>query len=123
MQSENPNRIDPSGVCTGPAHRPVIGIPWRTTGEEQVRERRKLDYYFKAVQKAGAQPKEISLTQDKTLLEQAVRECDGFILPGSPVDVDPAAYGAIRHSKTNKLDLNRERTDNAILEHALAAAN
>lgn len=121
MQRKDPDKVKASGVCAEPAHRPVVGIPWRTTGEEEAGERRKLDYYFEAVRKAGGEPREISLSQTQGQLEQAVENCDGFVLPGSPADVDPAVYGATRHSKTKNLDENRERTDNAILKHAFAA--
>ena len=104
-----------------PKEKPLVGIPWRTTGEEQAGERRKLDYYFESVRKAGGEPREISLTGAGPELERRVEEFDGFVLPGSPADVDPAVYGAARHSKTKNLDANRERTDYAILKHAFAA--
>ena len=104
-----------------PAEKPLVGIPWRTTGEEQAGERRKLDYYFESVRKAGGEPREISLAEAAPELERRVEEFDGFVLPGSPADVDPAVYGTARHSKTKNLDPNRERTDYAILKHAFAA--
>jgi putative glutamine amidotransferase len=103
------------------AERPLVGIPWRTTAEEQAGERGKLEYYFAAVRKAGGEPKEVSLRQSPEALAAQVEHLDGFVLPGSPVDVDPARYGAARHSKTKNLDAERDRTDSAILEHALAA--
>jgi putative glutamine amidotransferase len=104
------------------ALRPLIGIPWRTTEEEQVGERRKLDYYFASVRRAGGEPREISLRQSQEAVEGGLREFAGFVLPGSPADVDPAAYGAARHSKTKNVDRNREQTDNAILKHAFASS-
>jgi putative glutamine amidotransferase len=103
------------------ADRPLVGIPWRTTGEEEARERQKLEYYFAAVRKAGGEPKAVSLRQSPEGLAMELEELDGFVLPGSPVDVDPARYGAARHSKTKNLDAERDRTDSAILEHALAS--
>jgi putative glutamine amidotransferase len=104
------------------APRPRVGIPWRTTAEERERNREKLDYYFRAVRKAGAEPKEVSLQQPREELERQLKEFDAFVLPGSPADVDPARYGAARHLKTKTLDANRDTTDEAILEHALKAA-
>jgi putative glutamine amidotransferase len=101
--------------------KPLVGIPWRTTGEEDAGERRKLDYYFASVRKAGGEPQEISLRHGDAELAKRVEEFDGFVLPGSPADVDPAVYGAARHSKTKNLDANREGADYAILKHALAA--
>jgi putative glutamine amidotransferase len=43
---------------------------------------------------------------------------DGFVLPGSPADVEPGEYGAKNAGLSEPADLPRERTDRAILEHA-----
>ncbi len=101
--------------------RPRVGIPWRTSAEERGNIRRKLDYYFEAVRKAGADPSEVSLHQSPEQLERQVQGLDAFVLPGSPSDVNPALYRAARHSKTQDADTVREKTDFAILEHAFAA--
>jgi putative glutamine amidotransferase len=98
--------------------RPRVGIPWRTTAEEQAGEREKLDYYFRAVQKAGGEPEEISLEQSTGRLETQLDQLDAFVLPGSPADVDPGRYGAARSKKTKNLDPNRDITDLSILDHA-----
>jgi putative glutamine amidotransferase len=45
---------------------------------------------------------------------------DGFVLPGSPADVEPAEYGAKNGGLSEAADMPRERTDGAILEHAFA---
>jgi putative glutamine amidotransferase len=105
----------PSGSGSLPIR---IGIPWRTTREQHQGKREKLDYYFAAVRKAGADPFEIELDQPLTQLPAQLLELDGFVLPGSPADVDPSRYGAINHPKTNDLDANRDGTDFAILDHA-----
>jgi putative glutamine amidotransferase len=98
--------------------RPRVGIPWRTTSEEQAGIREKLDYYFRAVQKAGGEPEEISLQESTGRLETHLDQLDAFVLPGSPADVDPGRYGAARSKKTKVLDPNRDITDLAILDHA-----
>jgi putative glutamine amidotransferase len=95
-----------------------IGIPWRTTQEQREGKREKLDYYFAAVRKAGGEPFEIELDQPPAQLQEQLLEVDGFVLPGSPADVDPSRYGAPKHPRTNDLDANRDRTDFAILDHA-----
>jgi putative glutamine amidotransferase len=95
-----------------------VGIPWRTTEEERAAKREKLDYYFAAVKKAGADPVEISLEQSPAQLEKQLHDLDAFVLPGSPADVDPGRYGEARHSKTKELDANRDGTDDRILSHA-----
>jgi putative glutamine amidotransferase len=101
---------------------PRVGIPWRTTAEERNGVRQKLNYYFDAVRKAGAEPVEVSLRQSPVQLQDQLAGLDGFVLPGSPADVDPARYGAAKHQKTNELDENRDATDTAILDHAFAAS-
>lgn len=100
-------------------NRPRVGIPWRTTEEQHQGIREKLDYYFEAVSKAGAKPEEISLDQAPSDLEDQLNKLDGFVLPGSPADVDPARYGASRAEKTKTLDANRDKTDATIIAHAL----
>src|SRR5262249_3672574 len=49
-----------------------------------------------------------------------IERLDGFVLPGSPADVEPSRYGAERRAETKKLDPARDRTDSAILDHAIA---
>jgi putative glutamine amidotransferase len=100
------------------ARRPRVGIPWRTTVEQQAGNREKLHYYFRAVEKAGGEPEEISLEQSTGGLETQLDRLDAFVLPGSPADVDPGRYGAARGNKTKVLDPNRDITDLAILDHA-----
>jgi putative glutamine amidotransferase len=102
--------------------RPRIGVPWRTSQEERDGTRQKLDYYFAAVRKAGAEPVEVSLRQPANQLQEQVAGLDGFVLPGSPADVDPVRYGADKHQKTNELDDCRDSTDLAILDHAFQAS-
>jgi putative glutamine amidotransferase len=97
-----------------------VGIPWRTSEEERQGVREKLDNYFDAVRRAGAEPVEVSLNLPGEKLARRLEELDGFVLPGSPADVEPSRYGAARHAKTKTLDPARDRTDSAILDHAIA---
>jgi putative glutamine amidotransferase len=98
-----------------------IGIPWRTTAEQEQGERRKLDYYFASVRKAGAEPVDIRLDASVAAIRAQITDLDGFILPGSPADVDPDRYLSPKHPKTSDIDPNRESTDSAILDHAFQA--
>lgn len=82
--------------------------------------REKLDNYFDAVRRAGAEPVEVSLNLPGEKLARQLEELDGFVLPGSPADVEPSRYGVARHAKTKTLDPARDRTDSAILDHAIA---
>jgi putative glutamine amidotransferase len=95
-----------------------IGIPWRTMQEQQQEERKKLNYYCEAIQAAGAVPVDVRLDQPSAQLQSQLSELDGFVLPGSPADVNPARYGSNKHPKTNDLDANRDQTDWTILHHA-----
>lgn len=101
--------------------KPRVGIPWRTREEERQHSVEKLNYYFDAVRKAGGEPEHISLASNAAELQRQAAELDGFVLPGSPADVDPARYGETHHAKTVTLDPDRDRTDSALLEHALAS--
>ncbi|HET8922685.1 MAG TPA: gamma-glutamyl-gamma-aminobutyrate hydrolase family protein [Candidatus Acidoferrum sp.] len=100
------------------APRPRVGIPWRTSHEEEKGITNKLRYYFDSVQESGAEPVHISLKSSAELLDSQLKELDAFVLPGGPADVNPFLYGAPRHEKTHDADSNREKTDFAILEHA-----
>src|SRR5690349_21911419 len=102
------------------SHKPRIGIPWRTSDEERNGVREKLDNYFAAVRRAGAEAEEISLSQPPEKLAAQIELLAGFVLPGSPADVEPSRYGAVRHEKTKTLDPARDRTDSVILDHAIA---
>src|SRR4029077_7608192 len=98
---------------------PRIGIPWRTSQEESEQRRPKVQDYENAILAGGAQPVVLSLRDDAGLKEQ-LASLDGFVLPGSPADVEPREYGAMDTGKSAPPDLPRERTDRAILDHAFA---
>jgi putative glutamine amidotransferase len=112
----------PADTQLSTAPRPRVGIPWRTTQEQREGKRDKLDFYFNAVRKAGAEPREVSLEQSAEQLARQLAELDAFVLPGSPADVNPSRYGSSRHPKTVTLDPNRDATDDAILTHALRSS-
>jgi putative glutamine amidotransferase len=100
---------------------PRVGVPWRTAAEEAAKNRYRYDDYLRAVREAGGEPVEISLALEPEELKREVATLDAIVLPGSPADVDPARYGAGRHPKCADPDLQRERTDSALLEHAFTA--
>jgi len=101
------------------ANRPKIGIPWRTSQEEAMANRPKIQNYENSVWRAGGEPVLLSLSAQDGLAGQ-LASLDGFLLPGSPADVDPAEYGAVNRDKSEPADVPRERTDRAILDHAFA---
>jgi len=102
------------------ANRPRIGVPWRTSEEERAGNRPKIANYLEAVTRAGAEVVLLSLA-DPESLERQIRGLDGFVLPGSPADVEPAEYGAVNEGRSEPADRARERTDKAILSHAFQA--
>jgi putative glutamine amidotransferase len=104
-------------ALTGP-NRPRIGIPWRTSQEEATGNLAKMQYYLDAVRQAGGDPFPLPLAGVESLTEQ-IAQLDGFVLPGSQFDVNPAEYGASNGGKSEPTDLPREETDRAILGYAL----
>lgn len=101
-------------------NRARIGIPWRTAQEEGLQKRSKVQDYEDAVRHEGGEPELLPLSDPVGLAGQ-LASLDGFVLPGSPADVDPAEYGAVNRGKSASPDGPREQTDRAILEHAFAA--
>ncbi|HEY1422973.1 MAG TPA: gamma-glutamyl-gamma-aminobutyrate hydrolase family protein [Candidatus Acidoferrum sp.] len=99
--------------------RPRVGIPWRTRDEERGCIVEKLNFYFDAVRQAGGEPEHVSLGLSEAELQRRAESLDAFVLPGSPADVAPVLYAEPQHAKTKTLDADRDRTDSAILTHAL----
>jgi putative glutamine amidotransferase len=102
------------------ANRPRIGVPWRTSEEERAGNQPKIENYLEAVARAGGEWVVLSLG-DPEDLERQIQGLDGFVLPGSPADVQPGEYGAVNRGNSEPADLPRERTDKAILSHAFQA--
>jgi putative glutamine amidotransferase len=99
--------------------RPRVGIPWRTSLEEAAGNRPKIKDYEDAVRRAGGEPVLLPLC-DPLELERALPTLDGFVLPGSPADVEPAEYGAVNRGLSAPSDLAREAADRTVLKHAFA---
>ncbi len=101
--------------------RPRVGVPWRTVEEETANKRERYEDYLSAIRKAGGEPVEVSLRLPEDQLQQLAGSLDAVVLTGSPADVDPQRFGGVRHVATAPADVDRERTDIALLDHALAA--
>ena len=99
-------------------HKPRIGVPYRAVSEEKAGKREAYDKYLRAIEAAGGQPVEISLSLDANELRRAAESVDAFVLPGSNCDVAPARYHAQPHPLAGSVDALRERTDAALLEEA-----
>ena len=111
--------MSPATTSGRASRRPRVGIPWRTSQEEIEQNRPKIKNYEDAVRRAGGEPVALSL-RDPLALERALPALDGFVLPGSPADVEPAEYGAVNRGLSEPADLAREAADRAILKHAFA---
>ena len=110
-----------SSRSSSPQIRPRIGVPWRTAKQERKRDMRYNQLYLDAIRAAGGEPVQISLLQPPAKLARMATTFDGFVLPGSPADITPSLFGARPHAKAAKPDLAREKTDFALLRHALPA--
>ena len=75
--------------------------------------------YLRAVREAGGEPVEISLDLSAAELERLAETLDGFVLPGSPADIEPRRFGRVRHPREAPPDKRREHTDDTLLDHAL----
>ncbi|HUI52202.1 MAG TPA: gamma-glutamyl-gamma-aminobutyrate hydrolase family protein [Terriglobales bacterium] len=103
-------------------NRPRIGISWRTSqegGASQQPWQGKNRHYAEAVERAGGEPVELTLN-DPQALQAILPTLDGFVLPGSPADIDPAEYGGSNSGLSNPPDEARDQTDRSILEFAFA---
>lgn len=79
---------------------------------------RSLPQYEDAVRQAGGEPVVIEVSATPSEIAQAIKQCDGVLLPGSPADVDPEKYGEKRHEKTAPADPFRDNTDELLLQDA-----
>jgi putative glutamine amidotransferase len=106
-------------MSPAPAPKIHIGIPYRTKKEELSNKRDAYEKYLAAVQSAGAEPVEISLGLTPDELLDVSSTLDAVVLSGSPADVEPSLFHAARNPKTADPDAARERTDFALLDHAI----
>ena len=72
--------------------------------------------YNRAVAAAGGIPVQIPLIPG--IVEELASRLDGFVLSGSPSDVDPVRYGQERHPEVKTVYPERDETDGRVLAHA-----
>lgn len=105
------------------ARHPRVGIPWRTSTEEEEaktsRKCGKTQDYIKAIERAGGEAVLVPLKDEKER-NRLILELDAFVLPGSPADVSPGEYQAKNTGSSNDPDEAREKADRTILELAFA---
>jgi putative glutamine amidotransferase len=115
-----PQWYDVAGMSPEANSKPRIGVPYRTRKEELTGDFAKLEKYVQAVSAAGGAPVPISLGLSTQHLGRIAWTLDGILLTGSPADVEPSLFHAVKHAHTNAPDADRERTDFALIEHALS---
>ena len=98
---------------------PRIAIPVPHSADPSYAQR-SLPQYEDAVRAAGGEPVRIELDQTPAQVREQIERCDAVLLPGSGADVDPAKYGAARHSKTAPADAKRDAVDELLLDDAYA---
>ena len=76
--------------------------------------------YLRAIEEAGGDAVEISLGLSPAEVARLAEFLDGFVLPGSPADIEPRRFGSARHPREAPPDKRRERTDDGLLDHAFA---
>lgn len=97
--------------------KPRIAIPVPNSTKPEYAQRA-LPQYEHAVREAGGEPIIIAVDASPSEIAQAIKQCDGVLLPGSPADVDPEKYGEERHEKTAPADSFRDNTDELLLQDA-----
>ena len=99
-----------------------IGIPFRSLEDENAgaEKAHKIEFYYAAVRRAGAEPVAVSLHEKPKKLHELCQTLEAFVLPGSGNDVNPARYGEQPHPKTAPADTAREHTDFTLLDHAFS---
>jgi putative glutamine amidotransferase len=114
-----PRWYDVGCMSPEPNPKPRIGVPYRTRKEELTGDFDKLEHYVKAVNAAGGLPVPISLGLSAQHLERIAWTLDAILLTGSPADIEPSLFAAAKHPETTEADSDRQRTDFALIEHAL----
>ena len=100
--------------------KPRIAIPVPTSGNPEYNAAN-WPAYADSVRASGGEPMRIELGLSDMELARVMAECGGFVLPGSPADVDATSYGQRRGEFTADPDLPRERVDRLLLETAWTA--
>lgn len=96
--------------------KPRIAIP--TPNSDPAYAQKTFPQYASAVERAGGEPVEISISATPSEIAQVMKSCDGLLLPGSPADVDPQKFDAARDPKTAAADHQREDADELCLQDA-----
>jgi putative glutamine amidotransferase len=95
-------------------NKPRIGIPTPTSIDVAYNQR-SYSAYADAILQAGGDPIQLDITGD---FQSLAATCAGYLLPGSPADVDPTLYDTSRLEACGPADILREGADFWLLQHA-----
>ena len=94
-----------------------ISIPVPTTADLDY-NRHNAPEYAAAVRAAGGEVVSLPLDLPFAAFRELAVVCDGYVLPGSPADVNPELFGQVPEASTVAADALREQADLLLLEHA-----
>ncbi len=97
--------------------KPRIAIPVPHSQKPQYSQR-SLPQYQHAVEAAGGEAVIIPLEATPEEIARIITGCDGVLLPGSPADIDPQKYNAVRDPRTADSDSARDAADELLLQDA-----
>jgi putative glutamine amidotransferase len=97
--------------------KPRIAVPVPTSTDLEY-NRRSWPVYAAALERSGAEPVEVPLTQSPAETAKLIASCQGILLPGSGADVNPQKYGAETDPETAPADPARENVDELLLQDA-----
>lgn len=97
--------------------KPRIAIPVPHSQQLEYNQRA-LPPYLHAIEDAGGEPVQVPLNASNEEIAKILATCQGALLPGSPADVDPQKYAALRDPRTNPADPLRDNADELLIQDA-----
>jgi putative glutamine amidotransferase len=79
---------------------------------------RTLPLYKHAIEASGGEPVEVPLYASPEEVAKIVTSCQAVVLPGSPADVDPQKFSAVKDPHTADADPLRDNVDELLLQDA-----
>jgi len=78
------------------------------------------DGYLSGLLEAGGIPIVLPLVADAGYIDQFIKSCDGFLIPGGQ-DIDPSTYGCAREPRTHRAAYPRDAMERALIIKAVEA--
>jgi putative glutamine amidotransferase len=97
--------------------KPRIAIPVPHSTDVEYSERA-WPQYAAAVEQSGGEAIKVPLNLSQVEVAKLIRDCEGFLLPGSGADVNPQKYGQEADPECKPADRAREAVDELLLQEA-----